>query len=237
MKPASEKNEDITIELQQLIGHQFANVGLLHEALMHKSYSNENPEDTTDCNERLEFLGDAVLDLVIGQRTFQNYPQMHEGDLTRVRAELVRERNLAEVARKINLGPCLKMGKGERRSGGENKDSLLANAVEALFGAIFLDGGYPVAQTVIEKMFIDEIKLAANNEFDVDYKTRLQEYCQRVHRQTPDYILVAEVGPDHQKHYSIEVQLQGNRVSSGEGRSKKLAEQDAARAALLVLES
>ncbi len=237
MKLTVEEIEDLIFELQRLIGHQFADVDLLREALTHKSFSNENPEDVTACNERLEFLGDAVLDLVISQRTFQDYPEMHEGDLTRVRAELVRERNLAEVARRIDLGAYLKMGKGERRSGGENKDSLLANAVEAVFGAVFLDGGYPVAQAVIEKLFVDEIKLAANNEFDVDYKTRLQELCQRLHRQTPDYILVEETGPDHQRHYSIEVQLQGKRLSSGAGRSKKLAEQDAARGALAVLEN
>jgi ribonuclease-3 len=235
MKSTVAKIEDLINELQRLIGHQFADVDLLREALTHKSFSNENPEETTACNERLEFLGDAVLDLVIGQRTFHDYPKLHEGDLTRVRAELVRERNLAEVARRINLGTYLKMGRGERRSGGENKDSLLANAVEAVFGAVFIDGGYSAAQTVIEKLFIDEIKLAANNEFDVDYKTRLQELCQRAHRQTPDYVLIDETGPDHQRHYSIEVHLHGKRVSSGEGRSKKLAEQDAAKGALAVL--
>ena len=236
MKPTLEENEDLIIVLQRLIGHQFADVNLLCEALTHKSFSNENPEDATACNERLEFLGDAVLDLVISQRTFQDYPEMNEGDLTRVRAELVRERNLAEVARRIDLGAYLKMGKGERRSGGESKDSLLANAVEAVFGAVFLDGGYLVAQAVIEKLFVDEIKLAANNEFDIDHKTRLQELCQRVHRQTPDYILVEEAGPDHQRQYSIEVHLQGQRLSSGSGRSKKLAEQEAAKGALAVLE-
>ncbi len=224
-------------ELQQQIGYRFVNQELLCEALTHKSYSNENPASETGCNERLEFLGDAVLDLVISQRTFRDYPEMQEGDLTRVRAELVRERNLAELARRFNLGACLQMGKGERRSGGEDKDSLLANAVEAIFGAIFLDGGYPAAQIVVETLFKQQIGLAVNNQLEVDYKTRLQELCQRVHHQTPDYVVVGESGPDHQRQYAVEVHLKGRQISTGGGRSKKLAEQDAARGALEILDT
>ncbi len=235
MSSAGKRSDRIGI-LQQGIGYSFRNVALLREALTHKSFVNENPGHMVACNERLEFLGDAVLDLVISQRAFADYPELNEGELTRIRAELVRERNLAEVARRIELGPYLEMGRGERRSGGEDKDSLLANAVEALFGAVFLDGGYGAAQEVIEVMFLREIRLAANNEFDVDYKTRLQELCQRVHHQTPDYVLVDESGPDHQRHYSVEVRLKGRRVGAGEGRSKKLAEQDAAKGALESLE-
>ena len=224
-------------DLQDRIGYRFSNQDLLLEALTHKSFSNEHPDVTLEYNERLEYLGDAVLDLIISQRTFHDYPELPEGELTRIRAELVRERNLAEVSRRIGLGSCLKLGKGERRSGGENKDSLLANAVEALFGALFLDGGYPVAQEVIENLFGEEIRLAANKEFAVDHKTRLQEFCQKVHRQAPVYSLVGEEGPDHQRHYRVEVRLKGETISAGEGRSKKLAEQDAARGALMALES
>ena len=232
---ATQKNEQFE-ELQRQIGYWFDDPALLSEALTHKSFSNENPDSEIGCNERLEFLGDAVLDLVVSQRTYRDYPAMQEGDLTRVRAELVRERNLAELARKFSLGACLQMGKGERRSGGEDKDSLLANAVEAIFGAIFLDGGYLAAQEVVEKLFAQQIELAVNNQLDVDYKTRLQELCQRVHHQTPDYVVAGESGPDHQRHYSIEVHLKGRHISTGEGRSKKLAEQDAARGALEILE-
>jgi ribonuclease-3 len=135
------------------------------------------------------------------------------------------------------LGDYLKMGKGERRSGGDDKDSLLANALEALFGAVFLDGGYPDVMGVVETFFRDSIRLAADNRFGVDYKTRLQEHCQRTHHQTPAYVLVEESGPDHQRHYKIDVEIDGRKISTGEGRSKKLAEQDAAKGALEIFES
>jgi len=222
--------------LQNRVGYRFRQPGFLLEALTHKSFSNERPDIAQVHNERLEFLGDAVLDLVISQRTFLDYPDLPEGELTRIRAELVREKNLADVGRRFEIGNCLKMGRGERRSGGVDKDSILANAVEAFFGALFLDGGYDQAQSVIESVFRDEIVLAVRNEFDVDHKTRLQEFCQRIHRQTPDYVLVDETGPDHQRHYTVEVHLKGKKISSGEGRSKKLAEQDAARAAQAELD-
>jgi ribonuclease-3 len=235
MNGSSSINTDQYKQLQEEIGYRFSDPGLLCEALTHKSFSNENPDVASACNERLEFLGDAVLDLVISQRTFRDYPDLHEGDLTRVRAELVRERNLAELGRRLDLGTFLMMGKGERRSGGEGKDSLLANAIEAVFGAIFLDGGYAAAEPVVEELFRAQIELAVNNQLEIDYKTRLQEHCQRVHNQTPEYVLVDESGPDHQRHYSIDVRLKGKWVSSGQGRSKKMAEQDAARGALEVL--
>jgi len=222
-------------KLQGRVDYQFSSEELLLEALTHKSFSNERPDVSIVCNERLEFLGDAVLDLVISQRTFEDYPDLPEGELTRVRAELVREKNLAEVARRFDFGSCIKMGRGERRSGGESKDSILANAVEAFLGALFLDGGYSEAQRVIENIFRNEIILAVRNEFDVDHKTKLQEFCQRVHHQTPDYQLISESGPDHQRHYTVEVHLKGKKISTGEGRSKKLAEQDAARGAQMAL--
>ena len=222
--------------LQQRIEYSFSDRDLLLEALTHKSFSNENPGLAVACNERLEFLGDAVLDLVISQRTFLDYPDLHEGDLTRVRAELVREKSLSAIARRIDLGSCLMMGKGERPSGGDEKDSLLANALESLFGALFLDSDYPTAQAVVERLFRAEIEMAVNNDFDTDFKTKLQEFCQRVHHQTPDYHLVDESGPDHQRHYVVEVHLKDKSVGSGEGRSKKQAEQDAARRALAELD-
>ena len=237
MNSQPQKNSDRLARVQESLGYLFKQPELLLEALTHKSFSNENPESISACNERLEFLGDAILDLVVSQRSFIDYPDLPEGELTRVRAELVRERNLAEIARRIDLGSCLRMGKGERRSGGEQKSSLLANAVEAVFGALFLDGGYESARSIIEKFFLPEIPLAVNKKFDVDYKTNLQELCQRVHRQTPDYVLVDESGPDHQRHYTVEVRLRGKKVACGEGRSKKLAEQDAARGALEKLEA
>lgn len=233
-----DRNIDDTIEsLQQEIGYRFNEPALLHEALTHKSFSNENPEEPAACNERLEFLGDAVLDLVISQRCFLDYPDLPEGELTRVRAELVREKSLADAARKLDLGSCLRMGRGERRSGGENKDSLLANAIEALIGAVFLDAGYRASQDLVDRFFHEGIRQAVNNEFSVDHKTTLQEFCQRIYHEPPVYQMVAVTGPDHQRHYTVAVLLKGKRIATGAGRSKKLAEQDAARGALEVLKA
>lgn len=222
--------------LQELLGYRFGASELLLESVTHKSYSNEQPDDASPCNERLEFLGDAVLDLVISEQAFNAYNDLPEGELTRIRAELVSEKNLAAVARSLGLGHCLRLGKGERRSGGDNKDSLLADALEAVFGAIFSDSGYAEAKRVILELFGESLVQAARKNFDVDYKTRLQEFCQARHRRVPNYVLLDTSGPDHERTYVVEVRL-GDRVCGrGEGRSKKAAEQQAASCALEGLE-
>ncbi|MBE0500552.1 MAG: ribonuclease III [Desulfuromonadales bacterium] len=218
--------------LQKRLGYCFSDKALLSRALTHKSYSNENPNGALTCNERLEFLGDAVLDLVISQETFEKYTDLPEGELTRIRAELVSEKNLSMLAKRLEIGPCLLLGRGERRSGGEQKSSLLADSVEALFGAILCDSDYLTVRSVVSVLFTEAIVCAARKEYDVDHKTILQEICQSRYRKPPVYQLLSATGPDHQKQYEIEVLLDGESVGRGTGRSKKAAEQQAAESAL-----
>jgi len=218
--------------LQDRLNYIFNNEALLREALTHKSFSNESADTSMACNERLEFLGDAVLDLVISEQAFLGYPELPEGELTRIRAELVSEKNLSALARKLEIGPCLLLGRGERRSGGERKSSLLADSVEAIIGAVFCDSDYASVRAVVSGLFADEIVSAARREFDLDYKTNLQELCQKLYRQPPEYRLLKTSGPDHERRYEVAVLLAGEAVGHGEGRSKKVAEQHAAQAAL-----
>lgn len=217
--------------LQLATGYRFNDPELLLEALTHKSYSNE-ARGSVPCNERLEFLGDAVLDLAVGAKAFFAYPDLPEGELTRIRAELVSEKSLATVARQLDLGLCLRMGRGERRSGGADKDSLLADAVEALFGAVFCDGGFDAANRVILALFRSRLELAVNRQYDLDFKTLLQEEGQRLHGRAPVYRLLQAEGPDHDPTYIVEVSLNDTACGRGEGRTKKAAEQQAAAAAL-----
>ena len=224
---------DLRVEsLQERLGYQFSNEKLLQTALTHKSFSNENSANPVECNERLEFLGDAVLDLVISHQSFDEYPSLQEGELTRIRAELVSEKNLSTLASQLEVGPCLLLGRGERRSGGDQKNSLLADSMEALFGAIFCDSDYDTVKSVILSMFDDSIVRAARKEYDLDFKTNLQELCQKKFHNPPEYRLLNATGPDHQKLYEIEVLLTGEPLGRGTGRSKKSAEQQAAQVAL-----
>jgi len=223
--------QDLLTVLQEKIGYCFSDPTLLQEALTHKSFSNESASGGVVCNERLEFLGDAVLDLVVGAAAFNSYPAFPEGELTRIRSELVNEKSLAGVARKLGLGSCLRLGRGEQRSGGADKDSLLADVIEALFGAVFLDGGYAPACQVIDALFQPLIALAARRQYDLDFKTLLQETCQKRFGQAPEYSLLQVTGPDHDPTYIAEVQVDGAACGRGEGRTKKAAEQQAAAAA------
>ena len=218
--------------LQGRLKYHFENGALLTEALTHKSFSNESADTSIICNERLEFLGDAVLDLVISEQTFLGYPELPEGELTRIRAELVSEKNLSALARELDIGPCLRLGRGERRSGGDRKSSLLADSVEAIIGALFCDSDYATVRTVVSGLFAESIESAARREFDRDYKTSLQELSQKVYREPPQYRLLQTTGPDHQRLYEVEVLLAGEPVGRGNGRSKKVAEQQAAQIAL-----
>ena len=218
--------------LQETIGYRFADRGLLLEALTHKSYSNEQAEGVAPHSERLEFLGDAVLDLAISALAFNRFPDIAEGELTRVRAEVVSETGLARVARALDLGALLLLGRGEARSGGRDKDSLLADACEALLGAIFCDGGYAAASTVVEHLFGTVLAEAARSKTGVDHKTRLQELLQNRYGRPPRYHLLDTSGPDHQRTYRVEVRCGDASLGCGSGRSKKAAEQEAAREAL-----
>ncbi len=222
--------------LTEKIGYTFRNPDLFCEALTHKSFSNEQYGRGVPHNERLEFLGDAVLDLVVSQYIFHAFPDFPEGRLTRLRADVVSEKSLAAIGRTLDLGACLFLGKGEARSGGRDKDSLIADGLEALLGSIFCDGGLEEVRIIIESLFRDPIERAAQRKIGADYKTRLQENLQGRFGKPPRYALVQAEGPDHERTYSVEVSFEDRIIGRGQGRTKKAAEQEAACKALEELE-
>ena len=222
-------------QLQDTLPHLFSNLDLLREALRHSSYVNEQPDDELRDNERLEFLGDAVLNLAIGHLLMQSFPQMREGDLSRIRANMVNETQLAEIARSIDLGSYLLLGKGELQNNGRDKSSLLANAFEAVMAAVFLDNGLDAAVTVIQRHFKDLVASAPTAAIGQDYKSRLQEAVQSTIREIPQYRVIDESGPDHDKVFTVSMSV-GKIETQGTGKSKKSAEQDAARCGLELLE-
>ena len=218
--------------LEERLGYQFKNRALLENALTHSSYANEHRETGITSNERLEFLGDSVLGMVVADHLYREHPQMPEGELTRTRAALVCEGSLVEVARALELGRYLRLGKGEDAGGGRERPSILADATEAVLAAIYLDGGIAQARRAIRVLILgNEEEMSASR----DYKTALQELVQRENGQKLTYRLVGEEGPDHAKRFSMEVELNGKTVGAGEGRTKKAAEQNAARAAIEAL--
>jgi len=217
--------------LQEQIGHRFVRLELLREAMSHRSYANERSAESIADNERLEFLGDAVLDLAIGRLLFERYPEFSEGDLTRIRSEVVAEPALAGLARQLQLGDSLLLGRGEVRTGGRNKASLLANALEALLGAVFLDADFDTVALVVNRLFMPMVETACSWSGQ-DYKTRLQELLQARQESLPEYQLVNVAGPAHQRSYTVEVLADGEVCGRGQGNSKKKAEQAAAREAL-----
>lgn len=217
--------------LEKSIGYTFSDKMLMQQALTHKSFSNEQAEFAAH-NERLEFLGDAVLELVISDWIYCHYPDIPEGGLTRIRAEVVSEKGLTEIALQLSLGDGLRLGKGEQKSGGREKPSLLSDALEALLGAVYRDGGFSAARAVIEKNFVAAIEKSALLRYGSDYKTCLQERLQAQYGALPEYILSQVSGPDHDRVFSMEVHFQGKLLGKGSGTSKKSAEQKAAAAAL-----
>ena len=224
------------LQLQHHLQYQFNDITLLEEALRHSSYVNEQADGGLRDNERLEFLGDAVLNLVIGHLLMRAYPQMREGDLSRIRANMVNETQLADVGRHMDLGRCLMLGKGEIQTGGQEKNSILADAVEAIIAAIYLDGGFEHAFAAIETHFGDLIAAAPDLVSGQDFKSRLQESIQGKIQALPSYSVVDACGPDHDKTFYVEMTA-GELKTQGIGKSKKLAEQDAARQALALLEA
>lgn len=224
----------MTEELEQLeedLGYVFGNRPLAVQALTHKSYSNEQLV-FVEHNERLEFLGDAVLELAISDLVYRRYPEIPEGGLTRIRAEVVSEKGLAEIAGKLNIGKWLRLGRGELNSGGKHKPSLLADAFEALLGAVYCDGGFTAACLVIEKNFSDVIHLSTRLRYGSDHKTCLQERLQARFNQLPEYRLSQVTGPDHSREFFTAVYFNDKLLGRGIGTSKKSAEQQAAAAAL-----
>ncbi len=217
--------------LEARIGYTFHDRRLLQNALMHSSYANENRARGCTSNERLEFLGDSVLGMVTAMRLYRLYPDMPEGKLSRLRAELVCEQSLHAVALELGLGSYIRLGHGEARNGGRERPSILADAVEAIIAAIYLDGGLESAQRFI----LDHILtgLAEGQIHHVaDYKTDLQERVQRKPGQALEYTLLSESGPDHNKSFTMNVLLNGSEIGRGTGRTKKEAEQSAAKSAL-----
>ena len=220
-------------DLEAAIGYKFKNITLLQNALTHSSYANEQWHDSLKSNERLEFMGDSILGMVVAEHLYRTQPNRPEGDLTRMRADMVCERSLAEIAKKLDLGSHLMLGKGEELSGGRNRPSILADAVESVIAACFLDGGMAPAEDFIQKFVLCNVPVSAMK--NTDYKTALQELVQQKKNQQLTYRLVGESGPDHDKQFLVELSLNGTVVGKGVGTSKKRAEQDAARVALEAL--
>ena len=218
--------------LQQTLGISFNDPSLLEQALVHSSYVNENPGLAPASNERLEFLGDAVLGLVVAEKLYQDFPYSTEGEMTRLRAALVRRDTLARMARTIKLDAYLYLGKGEEASGGRRKPANLAGALEAMIAAIFLDQDSTTTEEVILRLFNEELQKVASQGGGVDYKSQLQELIQAREQQTPAYQLVEAMGPDHDKRFTVEVRAGDTVLGRGSGKSKKMAETEAARAAL-----
>lgn len=218
--------------VEKLIGFEFQNKNLLKQALTHKSWASENKQENEQ-NEKLEFMGDAVLDLAIGELLFVKYPTDNEGQLSKKRASLVNESHLAQMALQLGLPQYLLLGKGESLTGGASKPRILASAFEALVGALYLDLGWEKAKKFIENQFAHSIEMSKEGPaFEKDYKTRLQEKLQNVHRSTPTYEVVSEEGAAHNKSFVIQIKWKDQVLGEGFGKSKKSAEQDAARQAL-----
>jgi len=220
------------VELQSAIDYRFVNSALLAEALTHRSFVNENPGECGADNQRLEFFGDAILDFSVSSLLFRRFPDSREGDMTRLRARLVDEANLARMAGGIGLGACLRLGRGEERDGGRRKPSILADAYEALLAAVYLDGGMAVIEVMVSAQFGPLLEGGAETVLRDDYKTLFQELSQERFGVAPVYRMVGESGPPHQRLFVVEAVIGREPVGRGEGRSKKGAAQAAARDAL-----
>ncbi len=220
-------------ELEELIGYRFANIALLQNALTHSSYANERWHNSLMSNERLEFLGDSILGMVVADDLYRSFPDRPEGELTRMRADMVCEKTLAVVANQLELGRHLLLGKGEELGGGRSRDSILADAVESVIAACYLDGGMDAAMQFIRKFIL--VKVPVTGLHNADYKTALQELVQQKKNQILRYRLIGQSGPDHDKQFQVELTLNGSVVGVGGGSSKKRAEQEAAHAALDAL--
>jgi ribonuclease-3 len=227
----SEERKKELASFQESINYSFNEIGLLNKALTHKSYANESSDDLKH-NERYEFLGDSVLDLVVSDYTIDEFLEYKEGVLSKIRAAVVNESCLAGLARKVGLGPYLLLGRGEWLSGGQEKDSLLANAFEAVVGAVYQDGGFDSAIKTFLPLLKPEIEKYASNLSFRDYKSELQEYTQNKMMCIPTYRVAREMGPDHQKQFEVVALIKGEELGKGVGRSKKEAEQSAAKEAL-----
>ncbi|MBW2507930.1 MAG: ribonuclease III [Deltaproteobacteria bacterium] len=230
MSNRDEPLDEATEALCSALGYSFADTSLLQDALTHRSFKNENPEDLSSDNERLEFLGDAVVNLVAASLLYVQFPDAKEGELTRRRADLVSEKGLAEAAEAVGVGAAMRLGKGEEKSGGREKPRLLSSALEACIGAIFSDGGADAAFAAAHRIFEPRLHTAAPGHRDA--KSRAQEWAQANLGGTPSYRILSSEGPDHEREFTVALELNDEQVATGVGRSKVEAEQAAAAAAL-----
>lgn len=222
--------------LARRLGYAFNDPGLLDAALCHSSYVHEHPGQELEPNERLEFLGDAVLELSVSGLLFARFPGSREGELSKARAAMVNETSLARLAGELDLGPLLLLGKGEELQEGREKPSILADAMEAVLAAVYLDGGLEAARPVVEALLAEMADEAIKQATRKDYKTRVQELVQEKLRTTPRYQILETSGPDHDKTFKVEIVIQGESLAHGSGKSKKEAQQEAARQALKKIE-
>ena len=218
--------------LQQILGVSFNDPSLLEQAMVHSSYINENPGSASASNERLEFLGDAGLDLVVAEKLYQDFPQSTEGEMTKLRSAMVRRDTLFHMAKVIKLGDHLYFGKCEEASGGRDKPANLAGALEAVIAAIFLDQGLATARSFVLRLLDRELQKVISQGTRADYKSQLQEFVQARQQQTPTYYVIEAVGPDHDRKFTIEVKVGDVVLGRGSGKSKRAAEAEAARSAL-----
>lgn len=228
----NEEREKALKALQKKIHYRFKSFDLLDQGLRHKSFVHEELEAGGQDNERLEFLGDAVLDLVISHLIMERHPEDPEGNLSRLRAAVVNQARLAKIARELTLGEYLLLGKGEEMTGGREKTSILAASLEALLAVVYLDGGYKKAYGVISQLFSSHLEMAEKEGFSQDFKTKLQEVSQETLKAMPRYLLVKEFGPDHDKVFGVKLLIREKVVGVGAGKSKKEAEQRAAKRTL-----
>ncbi|MGI6204866.1 MAG: ribonuclease III [Anaerovoracaceae bacterium] len=219
-------------DFEEKTGYRFINAELLETALTHSSFTREHNMDRSRCNERLEFLGDAFFDAIVGEELFRRLENSEEGELTKLRAQVVCARSLADEGRRLGVGEIVRLGKGERQTGGAERQSVIADAMEAVIGAVFIDGGYEAARNVVLRLFGRTIDAAVEGRLEADYKTAFQELVQKNGSVDIRYNINGEEGPDHDKTFYASVSVGGEVRGRGSGKSKKEAEQDAARQAL-----
>jgi ribonuclease-3 len=222
-------------ELNKKLCYTFKRPEILIQAFRHSSYVNEQTDSNLGDNERLEFLGDAVLDLAISHVLMERFQDSKEGDLSKYRATVVNEKGLCQVAQALALGDYLTLGKGEEVTGGRKRPSILANTMEAVLGALYLDAGFEKTKEIIQRLFVPLLEGLETEKAVNDYKSQLQEYTQEVYKTRPEYVLVGESGPPHDKTFRVALQLQGKTMAEDEGKSKKEAEQKAAQKAFECL--
>lgn len=237
LSPADEARRKELGKLQRELRVKFRRIELLEEALSHSSFVNELPDKNLPHNEKIEFLGDAVLELVISHELFQEYPQYSEGELTKLRAAVVRKTTLAKIAKRLDIGTYVLLGKGEEQGGGRKRNSLLADTMEAIIGAIYIDSGLKAARKFILDHFAEEIERLDQDHHKMDYKSILQEITQARFQTLPKYRVVGETGPPHDRIYEISLTIAKEPYGTGKGRNKKEAQQKAARTALEKLQA